>query len=195
MASSRICTIPGCGKVHEGRGYCSKHYQRWQTHGDPLFSKMTERGEPLAFLMEAVSSVEQNCITWPYALSKEGYGSIRYKGTTQLAHRMVCELAHGSPPTPQHEAAHSCGRGSGGCINPNHLRWATRGENANDRISQRSEPRGDKHPNAKLSTADVLEIRRLVAEKSSTHAAIGNRFGVSKKYVGRVANRHRWAHV
>lgn len=29
----RLCEIPGCGRVHYGRGYCLMHYDRWRTHG------------------------------------------------------------------------------------------------------------------------------------------------------------------
>lgn len=32
--SNRICSIEGCGKPHEARGWCSMHYMRWKTHGD-----------------------------------------------------------------------------------------------------------------------------------------------------------------
>lgn len=32
----RICVIEGCGKPHRARGWCVKHYQRWETTGDPL---------------------------------------------------------------------------------------------------------------------------------------------------------------
>lgn len=28
------CTIDGCNNRHEARGYCSKHYKRWQVHGN-----------------------------------------------------------------------------------------------------------------------------------------------------------------
>lgn len=31
----RSCTVLGCDRKHKGRGYCSLHYQRWKTHGDP----------------------------------------------------------------------------------------------------------------------------------------------------------------
>lgn len=30
------CIIPGCGKFRSARGWCSTHYSRWRTHGDPL---------------------------------------------------------------------------------------------------------------------------------------------------------------
>lgn len=30
------CSIDGCGKPVTGRGWCSMHWQRWRTHGDPL---------------------------------------------------------------------------------------------------------------------------------------------------------------
>ena len=32
------CTVVGCEKRGEARGWCKKHYTRWQRHGDPLFS-------------------------------------------------------------------------------------------------------------------------------------------------------------
>jgi hypothetical protein len=33
---SAVCSIPGCGVGGRiTRGWCSKHYQRWHTHGDP----------------------------------------------------------------------------------------------------------------------------------------------------------------
>ncbi len=36
MATSRLCSIPGCDKRARGRGWCGKHYQRWASNGDPL---------------------------------------------------------------------------------------------------------------------------------------------------------------
>jgi hypothetical protein len=31
------CSIEGCGKPVVGRGWCSMHYARWRTYGDPLY--------------------------------------------------------------------------------------------------------------------------------------------------------------
>lgn len=33
--TDRTCSIPGCEKAHRARGWCSTHYQRWQTYGEP----------------------------------------------------------------------------------------------------------------------------------------------------------------
>lgn len=40
----RECTIDGCGKPHEGRGYCKEHYQQWYRYGDPLVRFRAVRG-------------------------------------------------------------------------------------------------------------------------------------------------------
>lgn len=37
--TNRICSIETCPEPHTARGWCSKHYQRWQMHGDPLAVK------------------------------------------------------------------------------------------------------------------------------------------------------------
>lgn len=36
VKSPSVCSIPGCGKRHYGRGWCGAHYRRWQTHGNSL---------------------------------------------------------------------------------------------------------------------------------------------------------------
>jgi hypothetical protein len=35
MKATRTCSVAGCDRRHEARGYCSKHYVRWTVHGDP----------------------------------------------------------------------------------------------------------------------------------------------------------------
>ena len=72
------------------------------------------------------------CLLWPFQISTTGYGRLEVNGKKKIASRYVCELAHGEPPTRQHEAAHSCGNSK--CVNPKHLRWATHTENEADKL-------------------------------------------------------------
>jgi hypothetical protein len=132
--------LPGCslcGKAVEARGLCRGHYMRWFRYGDPSFNP-TNYGQAKAFLDDVVLSFSgDDCLDWPFARSRNGYASIRLNRKTHNLHRLVCKLVHGDPPTLKHEAAHSCGRGSSGCVNPRHLRWATSAENRADTVIHR----------------------------------------------------------
>lgn len=75
-----------------------------------------------------------DCLLWPFSKSNKGYGTINHDGRNLTVSRFLCAEVNGPPPTPDHVAAHSCGRGHTGCVNPRHLRWATRTENEADKI-------------------------------------------------------------
>lgn len=61
---------------------------------------------------------------------RKRYGKIWRDRKHVLAHRAVCELYHGPPPTPAHEAGHVCPEGENSlCVNPAHLEWQTMDEN------------------------------------------------------------------
>lgn len=42
--NGKACVVPECGKEARSRGWCAMHWRRWRKHGDPLFSKHSERG-------------------------------------------------------------------------------------------------------------------------------------------------------
>lgn len=80
------------------------------------------------------------CWLWTGAKSKKRRGQVRpvvQIGTMAhpkvvLVSRLVCEWYNGPPPTPEHEAGHTCPLGERClCINPHHLTWQTREENEN----------------------------------------------------------------
>ena len=35
----KSCSIAGCNRLVYARGWCTKHYDRWRAHGDPLVLK------------------------------------------------------------------------------------------------------------------------------------------------------------
>lgn len=190
MADPRLCSIPDCGKKWRGHEWCAMHLSRWRRHGDPLAGR-TAWGEPGALIEQAARADSRSCLPWPFAKNSAGYGMVRRGGRNLLVHRLVCEMAHGAPPTPQHDAAHSCGQGHAGCVARNHLHWATRRENMQEAAEHGTTTRGEKHPIAKLTSGDVKAIRALLAQGHS-QVSIGRRFDVSDGCIWHIAHGTTW---
>lgn len=183
------CCIDGCNRPHEAKGYCSLHYQRWKRSGDPLTARAyPKRGEPLAFFEKAAASETDKCIFWPYASKGRGYGEVWLKGEKRFVHQAMCEAAHGAG-FPGGEVAHSCGVKL--CINPRHLRWATRRENHADKRMHGTDPRGERGPGAKLTWETVREIRRRVAA-GEMQKDVAAAHGISRAATSMIVNRRSW---
>lgn len=181
--TSGTCAIDGCGKDAQSRGWCSLHYQRWLRHGSPTSGRALA-GEGMEFLRSLLTTVSYECIRWPFATREDGRGTVWFNGRQELAHRAMCRLAHGEPPSDKHVAAHSCGKGHQGCVNPNHLRWATQAENAADMVEHGTRQYGEANPAAHLSADAIAEIRSL--RDAGSQRAIATQFGVSKTTVHRI---------
>ena len=151
-------------------------------------------GEIQAFIANAVIADSPACVVWPFARMSNGYAVMRSDGKVRLAHRVVCELVHGAPPSSKHEAAHSCGNGPGGCINPAHLRWATRLENDRDKLAHGTHLRGSRHGASRLTEQQVIEIRSRLAVDGAYGAAgpLADEFGVSHATISRVRHGVDW---
>lgn len=190
MAICRICSVEGCGKPHKARGYCVAHYERFKAHGDPLGGGITPG--TLQKLARSIASdlTKTDCISWPSSLNRLGYGNVWTGNRKMSAHRYICILAHGEPPTAKHEAAHTCGNGHKACVNPAHLRWATKLENQADRKRHGTDPRGERHPGVKLTEKQVHEIRSLEGKLSGPE--IGRRYGVTYANVWAIHRRKSW---
>lgn len=77
------------------------------------------------------------------------------------------------------------------------LEWVDRAENmrraSNAGALQIPDNRGEKNGQSKLTECDVLAIRTLGTLQSQ--ASLASRFGVSRRLIGMVLRRQRWAHV
>jgi hypothetical protein len=171
------------------RGYCSMHYQRLQRHRDPSVVKATP-SPAKDWLRDHVGHDGDDCLIWPFANGADGYGRVHRPndGPLTTAANVMCELAHGPRPSPLHESAHSCGRGSDGCVNPRHLRWATPTENHADKVEHGTTNRGERQGRHKLTETDVLEIRAS-HEPQSVLAA---RYGVDPSTISNVQTGRTW---
>lgn len=195
MASQfKSCEIDECNRnAHKSgggcRGFCRVHYRRLLRHGDPTLGR-TPDGAPRQWLLAHTQHSGDDCLIWPFHRSDQGYGQIR-EGNRQLpAHRVMCTLVNGPPPTEFHEAAHNCGNGHEGCCHPKHLRWATGAENQADRLIHGTDSRGTKNYHSVLCEADVLEIRRL--EGVFSHQELAGQYNVHKSSINDILNGRTW---
>ena len=132
---SRGCKVEGCKRKHDAHGYCSIHRQRWQRFGDPLRENVIAgKGAPDKFIAQAIKYRGRQCLIWPYCRDNHGYARVSRNKKPVIVQRIVCIAVHGKPPSKWHIAAHSCGNGHLGCVNPMHLRWATREEDRDDMV-------------------------------------------------------------
>lgn len=191
------CAVDDCSNnshksAHGSRGYCSMHYHRVRKYGDPSIKK--SRPSPAKdWLIANKSHAGDECLPWPFYVGKDGYGRAHHFGTDKLttAARLMCTLAHGEPPTPGHEAAHSCGNGHKACTNKNHLYWATHTINQADRVEHLTTNRGERQWKAKLTSGDVMRIRELLV--STSQAAIARQFHVDPSHISNIKRGKAWS--
>lgn len=191
MADSRICSIANCDKTHYAKGFCQAHYERSRRHGDP-FAGRTAEGDPEKFLREVVLPYDgDECVLWPFARNRGGYGQMVLGSRLHRVSRLVCEDVNGPPPTPEHEAAHSCGQGHLGCVTKKHVLWKTPAENQSDRVGHGTHSRGERSATSKLTEGQVKEIRSLKGKRKI--ADIAAEFGVSQMAVSYIQRTKRWS--
>jgi HNH endonuclease len=112
-----------------------------------------------------------------------GYGLVHFV----FAHRLMCELAHGKPPTRKHRAAHSCWVPH--CVNPRHLSWKTNSEIQRERYRRRPKDR-HRGQRRKLTAEQVAKIRAL--EPSHTQRELSGIFGVRQCTINVILRRKTW---
>lgn len=147
-------------------------------------------GSAHKWLADHANYQSDDCIEWPFSRIKSGYTAIKVNGRQTTASRILCEVAHGAPPTPKHEACHTCGNGHRGCMNRNHLYWGTKSQNQIDRVAQGTAHLGESNHRARLRESDIREIRALAVTQSQSD--IGNKFGISQTHVSNIIAGNRW---
>lgn len=143
----RVCSIDGCDRVHSGHGLCDAHLQRVRKGGDvradvPLRHRSPEEWTTADRFWFFVSMPDglSGCWTWTGAISAYGYAVLKTEpGVTSFVHRWALGYFRNEVPRDR-DADHVCHNEDrtcpGGvtcphrrCVNPDHLRAATRSEN------------------------------------------------------------------
>jgi hypothetical protein len=137
-------------------------------------------GKTIKWIREHVDYPHDWCLMWPFGAKLHGYGQFGYLGKHYYAHRFMCELKHGSP-APGHEAAHSCGRGHEGCVNPNHLSWKTKSGNQLDCREHGTQAKHTGGNKGRITRAQAAEIRGL--KGIALQREVAEQFAVSESTV------------
>ncbi len=137
-----------------------------------------------------------DCWEWTGAKTGFGYGHMTISGQKQIyAHRLSYAIHNGSISAGLH-VCHSCDNPK--CVNPAHLWLGTHAENMKDRNrkGRTNPPRGDKSASAKLTEADVIDIReRAKIRKLGDINSMAKEFGVTRGTIYTVIARLTWTHI
>ena len=176
----RTITCPNCG--HKANNSLGSHvrYQRCGVTDEQLFWLKVDRRGP------------NECWLWQGAKERHGYGHFRANGKDHRAHKYAWELANGKPFPKGMDAMHSCD--VKGCVNPAHVRPATHAENMADCHAKMRHAYGERNHKAKLTAAQVIEIRRLRKEGLKLRE-LSERFPISQTVVQQICSGRKWRHL
>lgn len=147
------------------------------------------------------------CVEHAGCLLPNGYGKVGRLGKTWLAHRWAWHSKCGPIPEGLH-VLHKCDNRK--CINVAHLFLGTRVDNMQDMIAKGRhkfvglsspnyrppEPlKGEKNGMAKLTEADVREMRKLFERREANTVELAEKFGIRRCHAYRIVNRKNWRHV
>ncbi len=144
-----------------------------------------------------VPYVDGECWLWIGRFQRPGYGAVnlcrfRKTGTREgRAHRIAWELTHGPVPDGLF-VLHHCDTPA--CVRPSHLFVGSQLANRQDASQKQRVPHGEAVWVAKLTAAQVQDIRRLRQAGTSTYR-LALDFSVTRGTISAVVRRLTWKHV
>ena len=154
---------------------------------------MADSATLLARLNKHGLSSATGCFEWQRA-TLNGYGRIKVQpGKVVAVHRLAWTLRYGEP---SHMVLHRCDNKR--CYRLDHLYDGDHDDNmrdAHERGRFRA-LRGEASPHAKLTTAQVLEIRsRYANEAGVSQRSLAREYGVTRGSIRSIVDRKTWKHI
>lgn len=126
--TEKLCSFEGCNRPLHAKTLCLPHYKQ-QRKGGPL--RPVRSASPIdRFWANVDKRGPGDCWEWTAVKVTGGYGKIVVDGKNQRAHRYSYKVAKGPIPSGM-VVDHTCH--NTGCVNPAHLRLATRSQNMENR--------------------------------------------------------------
>jgi len=133
------------------------------------------------------------CWEWQAYRNHQGYGRFRLNGFLFRVHRVAFAIMNGDAEL---QVCHHCNNPP--CCNPKHLYAGTQVDNIQQCIAEGRFTRGDncgeKQGHAKLTEADVREIRRL-REGGWLQREIAEEYGIYQSTVSKICLGRNWKHI
>lgn len=194
----KLCSIADCGIPMFGvTGYCNPHWRRYKRTG-PEFNRGKIRIKPIRgdnerFDAATMPLPESGCLIWMNRCDRDGYGLFTVTSGSIRAHRFAWMRVYGEIPEGMF-ICHKCD--VPGCVNIDHLYLGTATDNNRDTVRRGRYVAqcGEKAHSSKLTTAQVIEIRKRV-DAGEVHHRIAKDYGVAQNCISRIGNRTRWKHV
>lgn len=141
------------------------------------------------FMERVAVAGPDDCWLWRGKKSN-GYGAVMVDGHMLGAHKFMFEHVFGEVPANR-EVCHQCDVKL--CCNPRHLYAGTHAQNMAD-ASERGLMRGlrgEQHPNARLTAAQVISIRDAY-DAGVPRARLAESAGVSEATIGSITRNDAW---
>lgn len=155
-------------------------------------------------MVEDVSFLtDEDCWNWiGYGTGSGGYGRFRIGDRKFNAQRVSYWLYREFGITnlltysrSNEIVCHRCDNPA--CVNPSHLFLGSDKSNAQDKARKHrgNAPRGIKHGGAKLTEAQVLEIKQRYQSGETSHTKLATLYGVTRGPITAILNGKTWKHI
>lgn len=132
-----------------------------------------------------------DCWLWVGGHLRGGYGCFALKkGRAVRAHRYAYEVEYG-PILDGLMVLHKCDVRL--CVRPSHLFLGTNRDNVADMLAKGRSLKGTKNPQAKLTAADVENIKTRYAQGGISQKSLGALYGVDQTTVGDLVRGESYA--
>lgn len=192
------CSIEGCTRIYEARGYCHTHYERFRKYGDATYTQhfVGEGSTKEERFWNRVSKVPhpKGCWEWTAGLHSFGYGLVELQvdGYRLSGSHRVSWYYH-YHIIPSQWVLHKCDNPK--CVNPDHLFEGTHEDNMRDMTSKGRGNIGSAHGLARLNESMVRTIREQYAQGGCSYRSLGEQYNVSAGTIRFVVQRKTWKHV
>lgn len=185
------CCKEGCEGKAVKRRMCNKHYLRWykQTPKEERPKVLRQMDEATRFWAKVQRKGVPSC--WPWLGGRAGSrGTFAFHGRTRKSAAVALLLSGENPQGGKQCALHRCDNPN--CVNPRHLYWGSRADNAADAFARNRIPLGEERSTAKLTEAEVVQIRLRYA-KGERGSDLAREYGISRPTLYQITSGKKWA--